>query len=69
MLILTRKKAESLKIGAESDVLEGPITVTVLEIKGGQVRIGIEAQRDIRVDRDEIREKIDRATVTLDVAL
>lgn len=65
MLILTRKQAESLKIGGEGDILEGPVTVTILGIKGGQVRIGIEAQRSIRVDRDEIRQKIDREEVIL----
>ena len=69
MLILTRRQAESLKIGAKGDVLEGPVTVTVLGIKGGQVRIGIEAQRNIRVDRDEIRKRIDRSAVTLTIPL
>ena len=65
MLILTRRANESVKIGGKGDGLEGPVTVTVLGIKGGQVRIGIEAQRDIRVDRDEVRKRIDRETVTL----
>ncbi len=59
MLILTRKVGESLKIGDCEDILEGPVTVTVLAVKGGQVRIGVEAQRNIRVDREEIRQRVD----------
>ena len=58
MLILTRRVGESLKIGQLEDMLEGPVTVTVLGVKGSQVRIGVEAQRNIRVDREEIRERI-----------
>jgi len=60
MLILTRKLGECLKIGELGDVLDGPVTVTVLETRGDQVRIGIAAQRDVRVDREEIRQRIDR---------
>ena len=37
MLILTRRANESVKIGGKGDGLEGPVTVTVLGIKGGQV--------------------------------
>ncbi len=51
MLILTRKLNESLMIGDE-------VTVTVLGIKGNQVRIGIDAPKDIAVHREEIYEKI-----------
>ena len=58
MLILTRRVGESLKIGQFEDMLEGPVTVTVLGVKGNQVRIGVEAQRNIRVDREEIRHRI-----------
>lgn len=58
MLILTRRVGESLKIGQLEDMLDGPVTVTVLGVKGGQVRIGVQAQRNIRVDREEIRERI-----------
>ncbi|AQA18212.1 hypothetical protein BST95_08170 [Halioglobus japonicus] len=72
MLIVTRRIGESLKIGQLEDVLEGPVTVTVLGMKGNQVRIGIDAQRSMRVDREEIRERIDaecderkRKTLTL----
>ena len=60
MLILTRRVGESLKIGQFEDMLEGPVTVTVLSVKGGQVRIGVEAQKNVRVDREEIRQRVDR---------
>ena len=59
MLIVTRRIGESLKIGQLEDILESPVTVTVLGIKGNQVRIGVQAQKNIRVDREEIREKIE----------
>lgn len=51
MLVLTRKVNESITIGNN-------ITVAVLEIKGNQVRIGVEAPRDIAVNRTEIYESI-----------
>lgn len=60
MLILTRRVGESLKIGEFEDILEGPVTVTVLAVKGAQVRIGVKAQRSVRVDREEIRQRVDR---------
>lgn len=50
MLILTRRPSEALQIG------EG-FTVTVLGVKGNQVRIGVEAPRHIAIDRDEIAER------------
>jgi carbon storage regulator len=46
MLILTRKKGEAIAIGDH-------IQVQVLNIKGGQVRIGIDAPRDIHINREE----------------
>jgi carbon storage regulator len=52
-LILTRRTGESVKIGDN-------VTVTVLGVKGNQVRIGIDAPRDVRVDREEIRDRIKR---------
>lgn len=51
MLILTRRIGETVKIGDD-------VTVTVLGIKGLQVRIGIGAPRDVPVHREEIVEKI-----------
>ena len=51
MLILSRKVNQSLMIGDD-------VSVTVLSIKGGQIRIGISAPRDIAVHRQEIYERI-----------
>jgi len=51
MLILTRRTGESVMIGDE-------VTVTILDIKGNQARIGITAPKDIAVHREEIYEKI-----------
>ena len=51
MLILTRRTGETLNIGDN-------VQVTVLGIKGNQVRIGINAPKDVPVHREEIYEKI-----------
>jgi len=51
MLILSRRVGEVLKIGDN-------VSVTVLGIKGGQVRIGITAPKDLPVHREEIYERI-----------
>jgi carbon storage regulator len=53
MLILTRRIGETITIGEN-------ITVAVLSTNGRQVRIGINAPRDIAVHREEIAEKIKR---------
>ncbi len=53
MLILTRRVGETLMIGDE-------VTVTVLGVKGNQVRIGVDAPRDVTVHREEIYERIKR---------
>ena len=51
MLILTRRVGEKLIIGED-------VTVTVLSVKGNQVRIGIDAPRDVAVNREEIYRRI-----------
>lgn len=51
MLILTRRVGESLIIG-------DTVKVTVLGIKGHQVRIGIDAPKDVTVHRDEVYQKV-----------
>ena len=50
MLVLSRKKNESI-------VISGRITVTVLEIKGSQIRLGIEAPKDVPICRSELLHK------------
>ncbi len=53
MLILTRRVGETVMIGNE-------VTVTVLGVKGNQVRIGVNAPKDVAVHREEIYERIKR---------
>jgi carbon storage regulator len=51
MLILTRRVSESIKIGSD-------ITVTIMGVKGTQVRVGINAPKDVAVHREEVAERI-----------
>jgi carbon storage regulator len=56
MLILTRKLGEKINIGDD-------ITVTLLEIRGAQVKLGIQAPKSIGIHRNEIYEKIREANL------
>lgn len=47
MLVLTRRQQQSIVIGTD-------IVITVLEVKGDQIRLGISAPRDVQVNREEI---------------
>jgi len=52
MLVLTRKKGETIAIGDN-------IQIQVLSVKGGQVRIGVDAPREVRVNREERVESVE----------
>ncbi|HEX4895327.1 MAG TPA: carbon storage regulator CsrA [Solimonas sp.] len=51
MLILTRRVGETIVIGND-------VAVTILGIKGGQVRVGVRAPRDVAVHREEVLDRI-----------
>jgi carbon storage regulator len=66
MLILTRRVGETLKVGQDIDV-------TVLGVKGNQIRIGIEAPKSVAVHREEIFKRIqdetrEKATIQAELA-
>ena len=54
MLILTRRVGEIIRIGPD-------VVVTVLGVNGSQVRIGVDAPKDVTVHREEVFERIKRA--------
>lgn len=63
MLVLTRKAGEVITIGDN-------IQVRVLAIKGGQVRIGVDAPRQVSVNREEVlRPRVDAAGLQLSAAI
>ena len=59
MLILTRRVGESLMIGDD-------VTITVLGVKGNQVRIGVKAPKEVAVHREEILNRIEEAAAAED---
>lgn len=56
MLVLTRKVGEGITIGND-------IKITIVELKGSQVRLGIEAPQNVIVHREEVYKKIQEANV------
>ena len=54
MLVLSRKVGEQI-------IIDGNIVVEVMEIRGGQVRLGILAPREIPIHREEVQDEIDKA--------
>lgn len=51
MLILSRRNGESIRIGDE-------VTITILQCRGGQVKIGINAPREVAVHREEVYDRL-----------
>lgn len=60
MLILSRRIGESIKIGSD-------VSVTILGVKSGQIRLGISAPKEIPVHREEIFERIQEEGVRKEV--
>lgn len=57
MLVLTRRPGESIVIGND-------VVVTVLEVRGDQVRVGIGAPRSVQVHREEVYREVERENTT-----
>lgn len=54
MLVLTRRSSQSIMIGKD-------VVVTILEVRGDQVRIGVSAPRDVAVHREEVHQELQQA--------
>jgi carbon storage regulator len=53
MLVLTRKVDERIQIGKD-------VVITIVRVRGGEVRVGIEAPKEVRVKRSELEDKKDK---------
>jgi len=51
MLVLTRKEGQEI-------VIDGRIRITMVSVKGERVRLGVTAPTDVRVDRDEVHQRV-----------
>ncbi len=60
MLVLSRRRNESILIGQAGDVLDGPIVVMVTDLRGDKARLGIQAPRRIQVHRQEVYAALQR---------
>ena len=58
MLVLTRRVGESLIVGKDDEIINGLVILTVLSVKGNQVRIGLQAAKEVPVHRQEIFNRI-----------
>ena len=70
MLVLSRKSKESVVIGAADDMQE-LVRVTVLDVRGGTVKLGFAAEDDVAVYREEVWERVraeSRAAIATPVA-
>lgn len=61
MLVLSRKLDEAIRVGDD-------VRITVVEIRAGRVRLGIEAPRHIRVRRDELEAGAEAAALELEIS-
>jgi carbon storage regulator len=60
MLVLARKQNEAIRVGDE-------VRITVVEIRSGRVRLGIEAPRHVRIRRDEIASVLDEPLLEFEI--
>jgi carbon storage regulator len=64
MLVLSRKKDERIIVQVPASAVERVIEIVVVEIRGDKVRIGLEADRDVTIHREEVAAAIARETAT-----
>jgi carbon storage regulator len=62
MLVLSRKKNESIVVGEGKDA----VTIVIVEIRGDKVRLGVEAPKEVPVHRREVYEAIRRNEINRD---